>query len=96
MTAGTRTVVVLHDVDSVRSRNVRYLSSQGLHVMEAGTPREAIECLDIVRAECVVIGELSAGMPETLKWIAEIHKGRREICVVFAPAADTAGGPRGH
>jgi DNA-binding NtrC family response regulator len=92
MAALRRTVVVLHDVEAVRGRSVRYLSGHGLAVIEAGSPREAIACLNTVSADCVVIGKLAAGMPETLRWIAEIHKAKSDIRVVFAPAPDTPAG----
>jgi DNA-binding NtrC family response regulator len=88
MATCTQTVVFAHDVATVRSRSARDLGAQGLHVLEASSPHEVIECLRTISADCVVIGELGAGIPETLRWLAEIHQANRAIRIVFMPATN--------
>jgi nucleotide-binding universal stress UspA family protein len=90
MATRTQTIVFAHDVAAVRSRTARDLDAQGLHVLEASSPREVTECLRTISADCVVIGELAAGMTETLRWLAEIHQADRAIRIIFAPVSNGA------
>jgi len=93
MTTRNRTVVFAHDVESVRKRAVGELGRQGVSVLEASSLGEAIRSLNGRGADCVIVAELAAGMPETLRWMAAIHNANRAVRVVLAPSEDPAAAP---